>query len=74
MIYLRLVKTFSESSRPIINVQMMYQSMKIVAGSIGGDVRFFDLRSSESTFMIQAHSRTEMASLAAHTVAPIIAT
>ena len=52
----------------------MYNSLKIVSGSIGGDVRFFDLRSTESTFMIQAHSRTEMASLAVHKLAPIIAT
>merc|ERR1712137_995905 len=71
-----LVRTYEEHPRKIINVQMMYNSNKIISGSVNGDVRFFDLASpdSRSISTIQAHSRSEMASLAAHTKAPIIAT
>ena len=50
------------------------KKQQIISGSLAGDVRFFDLRSSNATFVIQAHSRSDMASLACHLYAPIIAT
>ena len=70
-----LVKTFSEHKRAVIQVEMMFDSVKIVSGSVGGDVRLFDLRSpGMSTDSIQAHSRSEMTSLAVHRHADVLAT
>ena len=70
----RLVQSYAEHKRAVIQVEMLYDPVKIVSGSVGGDVRFFDLRAPCSLHTFQAHSRSEMTSLAVHRHAPVLAT
>jgi regulator-associated protein of mTOR len=48
--------------------------LQIVSGSIGGDVRLYDMKMNSAVKTIQCHSKGAMQAMAVHDFAPLIAT
>ncbi|PRP72786.1 regulatory-associated protein of mTOR isoform 2 [Planoprotostelium fungivorum] len=68
------VNTFIEHTNWILNVHMLKgDANKLVSGSIGGEVKFWEIGSASSTKTVQVYGKNSFSALAVHNYAPVMA-